>query len=86
MDTCNLVYIWESEAMKLTIILAALLLQGCLYQTVNQRDFIRAAKACGGFDNVFEIRADYSGMEFVTCKDGTRGKLAMTHIETKLKE
>jgi hypothetical protein len=61
--------------MKLTIILAALLLQGCLYQSVNQRDFREATKVCGGFDNVFEIRADFGGNELVICKDGTKWRL-----------
>ena len=61
--------------MKLTIILAALLLQGC-YQTVNQLDFMQAARACGGFfDNVFEIHAHIDGDAFVTCKDGTTWRL-----------
>jgi hypothetical protein len=67
--------VWGSEAMKLTIILAALLLQGCFYQSVNQRDFKEAARACGGFDNVFEIRAGFSGKEFGICKDGTKWSL-----------
>ena len=61
--------------MKLIIILAALLLQGCFYQTVNQLDFREAAKVCGGFDNVFEILVVFSGEEFGTCKDGTKWSL-----------
>ena len=60
--------------MKVAIILAALLLQGC-YQAVNQLDFMQAARACGGFDNVFEIRAEFGGNEYVTCKEGKKWRL-----------
>lgn len=51
----------------LTVLLVALLLTGCFYQTVNQFDIQRASKACGGVEKIVGISAAFDGQEKVLC-------------------
>lgn len=56
----------------LTIIVGALLLQGCVYQTIDQRDLRAAVRACGGIEHIASISASWIGDESVLCLTGTR--------------
>lgn len=56
----------------LVTILTALSLQGCMYQTVNSYDIARANYYCKGSENVVQISSSVSGVEIVTCLDGSK--------------
>lgn len=53
-----------------SVILVALSLSGCFYQTVNQYDIQRAITICGSLDKVVEISAHHTGIESVLCMSG----------------
>lgn len=54
------------------VIMSALTLSGCLYQTVNLNDMQTAIKACDSFEQIVEIEASWIGTEHVRCIDRTR--------------
>lgn len=57
--------------MKKVILLSAILLSGCLYQTVSAWDIERAEKICKAENSrVVEISADFLGYETVLCSNG----------------
>lgn len=60
---------------KLLILAPFFLLQGCLWQTTDQWDIYRAAKICGGQDNIMKIEVIFSSEEKVFCRDGRRMNL-----------
>lgn len=51
------------------IILSALTLSGCFYQSVDQFDIERAIVACNGHQNIAYIQSHARGVEFVQCKN-----------------
>lgn len=51
------------------LIVTALALQGCMWQTVDSYDISRAVKFCGGMDKIAKITAHWSGGESVVCYD-----------------
>ena len=71
----------------LVISLASLMLSGCLYQTVNSYDIMRASAVCNGIDDVEAITADSFGSEFVICKSkGSSENLGETYKNLKVKQ
>ena len=53
-------------------IVSALLLQGCVYQSIDQRDLQAAARVCGGVEHISSVTANWAGGESVLCLTGTR--------------
>lgn len=71
----------------LVISLIPLMLSGCLYQTVNSYDIMRASVVCNGVDDIQEITADAFGGEEVTCKSkGFSQPLGRTYKNLKGKQ
>lgn len=59
----------------IALIITALALQGCMWQTVDSYDISRAVKFCGGVENVAKIKAAFAGDERVFCYDNTSSSL-----------
>jgi hypothetical protein len=53
------------------VIMSTLAFSGCTHQTVNLSDIQTAIKACGSFENIVEIEANYLGSETALCIDRT---------------
>lgn len=53
--------------MRFIIVLAAVMLTGCGFQTVNQNDIQTAIKACGSMENIVSIESWWEGSELVHC-------------------
>ena len=53
-------------------LLAVSMLQGCLYQMVDETDILKAQDFCSkqGRGGVKDIRADFLGIENITCANG----------------
>ena len=52
------------------LLLAMLLLQGCVYQNTNITDIMKAEKFCLDKGGVLQIRVDFSGEEVISCING----------------
>jgi outer membrane lipoprotein-sorting protein len=63
---------YKVTAKFLMLIMLALALQGCMWQTVNESDMRTAARVCGSMNNVVEISANFVGSETVICEDRTK--------------
>lgn len=55
---------------KYSLILSVVLLQGCLYQTVDSFDIYKATQYCGSIEKVVKISSNVFGEEWATCKNG----------------
>lgn len=58
----------------LAVLFIVVALSGC-YQTVNQFDMKRAAKACGSVEEIVDIGSHAVGAETVQCFDGKKYSL-----------
>lgn len=54
---------------KLVIILSAMSLTGCFYQSVDQYDLHRAIKHCGSLEQISQIRSHAVVVVHVDCTD-----------------
>lgn len=71
----------------LVISLVPLMLSGCMYQTVNSYDIMRASAVCNGVEDVHEITSNFLGDENVTCKSkGFPERLGETYKNLKGKQ
>ena len=55
--------------MKYVALFFVILLQGCMWQSVNQSDIQTAIKACNGVENIVEIEAHAVGAELAMCSN-----------------
>lgn len=60
---------------KLIIILAAMSLTGCVYQTVNSVDLRKALHVCNGVENIEYIKSGFDGSELVKCTNRQQSEL-----------
>lgn len=68
----------------LMISLVPLMLSGCMYQTVNSYDIMRASAVCKGVEDIHEITSNFLGVEYVTCKSkGFEEELGGTYKNLK---
>ena len=52
-------------------LLLALMLSGCMYQTTNITDIMKAQKFCLGRGGILHIKANFLGVEHISCIDGS---------------
>lgn len=67
-------------------IVAAFMLSGCFYQTVNDNDIQGAIIICGGLDRVQSISSNFSGTEAVICVDRNEYFIDSKNIEIGMKK
>lgn len=68
---------------KWGLLILAIPLSGCFYQSVNNVDIRKAIKYCGSLENIVEIQAHLDGREYAFCDNTARTSLDDVLLESK---
>lgn len=66
--------------MKKLLVILAVMLSGCTYQSVNYSDIEAAAAACGGVEKIAELSSAFNGSESVICNNRTKHSLETRYV------
>lgn len=68
---------------KWSVLVLAIPLSGCFYQSVNNVDIRKAIKYCGSLENIVEIQSHAHGREWAFCDNRARSDLDDILLESK---
>lgn len=68
---------------KWSVLVLAVPLSGCFYQTVDNVDIRKAIKYCGSLENVVSIKTTAGGYEFGRCDNKESENLDRVFLESK---